>query len=210
MNIGWPWPPPHGRCTLLDTKGFFPVVIGDLQQMKVQVHKIPEEGMPIQFSVTPDFLRQQLQAGDELAPYLGQPAACQGQLRLAGPGEVQLALKVRSAIRPRCYRCNAEYELPLDFAVEMVYLPAGSTPKEKQGLEYEDLNTGFYQEDEIDLGEVVREQLFLALPMRFLCRDDCRGLCGRCGANLNQGTCACAPPSSLANPFARLKEKMKP
>ena len=45
----------------------------------------------------------------------------------------------------------------------------------------------------IDLEPLVREQVLLALPMHAVCREDCKGLCGTCGKNLNEGECGCAP-----------------
>ena len=47
------------------------------------------------------------------------------------------------------------------------------------------------RDDQIDLNELLREQFYLALPMKPLCRDDCAGLCSQCGTNLNTGTCQC-------------------
>ena len=55
----------------------------------------------------------------------------------------------------------------------------------------EDLETSFYRDDQIDLNEVLREQFYLALPMKPLCADGCLGLCSQCGANLNLTTCGC-------------------
>ena len=56
----------------------------------------------------------------------------------------------------------------------------------------EDLDTSVYRDDQIDLNEVLREQFYLALPMKPLCREDCAGLCPKCGTNRNTGTCSCA------------------
>jgi uncharacterized protein len=58
-------------------------------------------------------------------------------------------------------------------------------------LQAEDLILSAYEGDAVDLDEVVREQLLLALPSRHLCREDCQGLCQKCGANLNDGHCSC-------------------
>ena len=55
----------------------------------------------------------------------------------------------------------------------------------------DDLNVSFYKDDQIDLGEVMREQFYLALPMKPLCREDCRGLCPVCGVNRNRESCTC-------------------
>ena len=57
----------------------------------------------------------------------------------------------------------------------------------------QDDDVSYYLGDRIDLGEVVREHVALQLPMKPVCRDDCRGLCPQCGANWNEGTCDCRP-----------------
>jgi uncharacterized protein len=49
----------------------------------------------------------------------------------------------------------------------------------------------FYHDDVIDLADVIREQLYLALPMKPLCREDCLGLCPVCGQNRNTTPCTC-------------------
>ena len=60
--------------------------------------------------------------------------------------------------------------------------PAGSGEVE---VAEEDIDTAYYQDGEIDLGELIHEQLYLMLPMKPLCQDDCQGLCPMCGANRN-------------------------
>ena len=55
----------------------------------------------------------------------------------------------------------------------------------------DDLTTAFYRDDRIDLVQMIREQMFLAMPMKPLHSDDCKGLCPSCGANLNETTCGC-------------------
>ena len=58
-------------------------------------------------------------------------------------------------------------------------------------VEEDDLTTAFYRNDEIDLEQLMREQFYLALPMKPLCGDLCKGLCPACGTNLNKGSCDC-------------------
>ena len=61
----------------------------------------------------------------------------------------------------------------------------------RKEVEEDDLSTAFYENDAIDLGQLMMEQFQLALPMKPLCREDCKGLCPNCGMNLNTGTCDC-------------------
>jgi uncharacterized protein len=62
---------------------------------------------------------------------------------------------------------------------------------DERALAEEDLETSYYRDDQIDLDELLREQFYLALPMKPLCLEECRGLCPQCGTNLNAGACAC-------------------
>jgi len=72
----------------------------------------------------------------------------------------------------------------------------------------DDLDTSVYRDDQIDVNEVLREQFYLVLPMKPLCREDCAGLCPQCGTNLNGGACGCEPP--VEDPrLAPLRKLMK-
>jgi uncharacterized protein len=91
-----------------------------------------------------------------------------------------------------CSRCAEPYETAVDGAFELRFLPqalAGNSDADPD----DDPTTTFYSDDRIDLGQVVREQCYLAIPMKPLCTPDCRGLCGVCGTNLNSSRCDCAP-----------------
>ena len=74
----------------------------------------------------------------------------------------------------------------------MPHVEAAVEGEEREVAE-DDVTTAFYKEDSIDLGELMHEQFVLALPMKPLCAETCRGLCVHCGTNLNKDTCACAP-----------------
>ena len=69
---------------------------------------------------------------------------------------------------------------------------AGSDEREIE-IEDDDLTTAYYSDGQLDIGDLLREQFQLALPMKPLCSDACRGLCAQCGANLNRTECGCAP-----------------
>ncbi len=63
-------------------------------------------------------------------------------------------------------------------------MPAPQKTEEEIELSDEDMMTDFVTGEEVDLGEIIREQIFLALPMKSVCRPTCAGLCPKCGANL--------------------------
>jgi uncharacterized protein len=99
---------------------------------------------------------------------------------------------VRTALELVCSRCLEPFRMPVDAAFDIRYLPASaaSTEPERQ-VEEEDLGTSYYRDDQIDLNELLREQFYLALPMKPLHSETCKGLCPQCGTNLNTGTCTC-------------------
>ena len=105
-------------------------------------------------------------------------------------GDVQAVLELT------CSRCLEPYPIKVSAAFALRYLPASAASAETEHeMDDDDLETSFYRDDQIDLDELLSEQFYLALPMKPLCRDDCRGLCPLCGINLNTGTCGCAPAS---------------
>ena len=93
-----------------------------------------------------------------------------------------------------CSRCLEPFRLPIAASFDVRYLPASAVSAAvEREVDDEDLETGYYRNDEIDLNELLREQFYLALPMKPLCAEECRGLCAQCGTNLNTDTCDCAP-----------------
>ena len=106
----------------------------------------------------------------------------------------RLAGTVRTELELGCSRCLEPFRLPVDQAFELRYLPQAEASTEPESeVADEDLETSFYRDEQIDLNELLREQFYLALPMKPLCAEACRGLCPQCGTNLNTGTCDCEP-----------------
>jgi uncharacterized protein len=101
---------------------------------------------------------------------------------------------LRTELELPCSRCLEPYRFAVDADFDQRYLPASaaSTDPDRE-VQEDDLETSYYSDDQIDLAELMREQFYLALPMKPLCRDECRGLCPQCGTNLNTGACDCSP-----------------
>jgi uncharacterized protein len=95
----------------------------------------------------------------------------------------------------RCDRCLEAYSDMAQMKVHAVLVPTRVfQPKyseEEIELVAEDMEFSAYEGDRFDLADVLLEQIVLALPMKRLCREDCAGLCQRCGKNLNEGMCGC-------------------
>ena len=106
--------------------------------------------------------------------------------------KVRLTGRVRTTLQLACSRCLEPFDVPVDSPIDALFLPSAANVGEgEREIESEDLGVSYYKNDAIDLGEVMREQFYLALPMKPLCQPDCRGLCPVCGVNRNRETCSC-------------------
>ena len=110
-----------------------------------------------------------------------------GRLQLAGHGDVLWRGRLDGRARAECRRCLAEVPVTIGTEVEVLFSAdpdAGDDPSVYPLAE---------AATHVDVGEVAREELALAMPAYVLCREDCAGLCPRCGADLNAGPCGCGP-----------------
>jgi uncharacterized protein len=109
--------------------------------------------------------------------------------------EVFVRGRVAATVPLTCSRCVEAFDATVaaDIDVRLVPRVAGADSTE---LGADDLDVDFYENDQIDLGHLIDNETALALPMKPLCRPDCKGLCVVCGANRNVVACTCAqrPP----------------
>jgi uncharacterized protein len=102
-----------------------------------------------------------------------------------------------------CSRCLANYSFDVQKSFDIVLVPDPARPERKvEELRREELGLSYYSSDIIELTPLIEEQILLALPTRPLCHEDCRGLCGGCGVNLNVEECACDPAALSDSHFA--------
>jgi uncharacterized protein len=122
------------------------------------------------------------------------PVELVADVQKLGPDAFSVAGRVRARLGVVCSRCVEPFEVPVDAAFDLRYVPQAENAGEpEQEIGEDDLATAFYRDGMLDLIDLMREQFVLALPMKPLCREDCRGLCPECGTNLNKGQCDCAP-----------------
>jgi uncharacterized protein len=109
--------------------------------------------------------------------------------------KVRILGRVQTTLETDCSRCLEPYTITVDAPIDLLFLPEAETGPEKAPGEREmgddDVGVSYYREDTIDLGDVMREQFYLAMPMKPLCKPDCLGLCPVCGINRNRATCSC-------------------
>jgi uncharacterized protein len=121
-----------------------------------------------------------------------RPAApLRGELRLMRtPRSIFVRGRLETRVAVECNRCLDEFEFPLELDVEAEFFPeVDVTTGQALPAPDDDLAFTIDHNHELDLQEVVRQNLLLALPMQALCAEDCQGLCPQCGHNLNSGPC---------------------
>ncbi|HWK09116.1 MAG TPA: DUF177 domain-containing protein [Vicinamibacterales bacterium] len=100
--------------------------------------------------------------------------------------------RIESTLRLECGRCLEPFDVHVDAPFELRYVSAQENVGEgEREVGDDDLTTAYYRDNVIDLEELMREQFQLALPMKPLCSEACKGLCPECGANLNTNSCDC-------------------
>src|SRR2546429_9443154 len=128
---------------------------------------------------------------DDREVRLIEPAVVHGRIRRSG-NEVELSGELTASIEAPCGRCLKPVRLPIHAEFAERFVPAVSWRAEEQHeLHQEDLNLAVFDGKAIDLDEVVREEILLALPGHILCREDCKGLCATCGIDRNASSCQC-------------------
>lgn len=115
-------------------------------------------------------------------------------------------------VRLACSRCLARYRTEVAERFSLTYAPRKQMPEQQRpGEEVEvsddEVDLTPFDGDQIDLTEGLQEQLVMALPLKPLCSDDCKGICPRCGADLNQGPCNC--PGEEVDPRLAVLAKLK-
>ncbi len=112
----------------------------------------------------------------------------------AGAEAFRVTGKYRTRLGLACSRCVEPFQVPIESEFDVRYLPAAdNTGEGEHEIAEDELEVAYYRDGTLDVIELLREQLQLALPMKPLCSDACRGLCPECGANLNGTECGCAP-----------------
>jgi uncharacterized protein len=128
------------------------------------------------------------------------PLAAAGQAEVLhehrGPKEIVADIRLRGrfqgSFQAPCARCVEPVPTPLEGEFDLIFRPVGAdSGGSERSISAEETEIGYYQKDSLLLEDVLREQVLLALPVRTLCKPDCKGLCPRCGQNRNSQSCNC-------------------
>lgn len=172
--------------------------------MRIRVDEIPESGRRLHFHWDQSRFSLFLPPEDPFPVELARPLNVNLEIRKE-VDHIRITGTIEGVLRTACHRCLTVFTRPLNETVD-IYLveEEESLSEEEIELEMEDLDYEFFDGEVIEIDRLVVEQVFLTLPLKVLCSEECKGLCPRCGANLNEDSCHC-PRDSLDSPFSILK-----
>ncbi len=166
----------------------------------IEIPRIPPEGLDVDEALD----AHNLHLEDETEFRLGTGAHLACKVDLMDGTSVHVRGRLSGSVSTACGRCLEDYELSVGQELDLFYLPRAQGRPQEQEEEVEltdrEVVVGYYDGERLDLGEVLREQIVLGLPLRRLCREDCLGRCPSCGQNRNQVSCACPPAEETADP----------
>ena len=171
--------------------------------MRIRFDEIPPQGSRYEFREIAGLAAQQdfTVAG---------PVRASCTVRHAGDGTIALQARLEGTLTLVCDRCLSPFHFEVQNEWEQFFAMESGDSCNEQDQEdcFVDLDTIVLEEPVIDLDDVLRQQVYLALPVKVLCAESCLGICPHCGVNMNQVHCACADRQEQS-PFAILARLKK-
>jgi len=130
-------------------------------------------------------------------PVKGEIKFVQVGRRILGRGEIS------TRVKSRCVRCLGDAELQVTAPVDAIYERDGEPQRDLGHIAQDDQIITSFTGDSINPAPELREAMMVELPSLPLCSPDCRGLCPKCGANLNEGECTCSQSDTSENPWQK-------
>ncbi|MDQ3820205.1 MAG: DUF177 domain-containing protein [Acidobacteriota bacterium] len=154
--------------------------------MRIEVDKLEKAGNVLEHVYEPEEI-----VLDEEHARLAAPPEVSGRASRTDR-EVRLRGRITARAEVDCDRCLKAVEVPVETEFDVTYVPSEDyRASEAAELQEEDLSLSVFDGVTIDVDELVREQILLALPSRALCGEGCRGICPVCGADQNLNPCDC-------------------
>jgi DUF177 domain-containing protein len=174
----------------------------------IHISQIPPDGLVVNDELAPAAVHVEGEETFALAP----AGRLDCRVDKVDGVSVHVRGRLKAGLEMACSRCLDAFSFPVDQELDLFYLPhARDAAREEEEVDVElkdrDMVVAYYQGETLDLGEMIREQFFLAAPVKPLCREACKGRCPSCGANRNEAVCACPPAESNAD--VRLLELKK-
>ena len=182
--------------------------------MEFKVSELEREPIDFDLELAPgtiDFGEEAEQAGNLAASGRGEVLH-----EHRGPKDIVADIRLRGQFGGKfqvpCARCVEPVEIPLDAEFDLIFRPAEADAEApERSITAPETEIGYYQGDSLLLEDVLREQVLLSLPVRTLCKPDCKGLCPRCGENRNSQMCSCeqGPSDPRWEALAGLRGRIK-
>ncbi len=153
--------------------------------MGIKINDIPPEGLTLELAESLDLFDQ----GTASTAYTAALSIVPGE-----GGLFHITGRIKAAPLLQCSRCLKEFSFPADTVVDFDFAPVSALAANKDHeheLAPSELEMEFYEGDEIEPADIVKEHLILALPMVPLHSEACKGLCPVCGTDLNKADCDC-------------------
>jgi len=171
----------------------------------LKLEEIPEEGLDLKWQEEKASLLAYLEDLSIIDFDFESPLQSEVKIKKAGQS-VFIIGKVETTLRLKCVRCLKEFSYPLSSTVELTLHPLKETPSEEEiELGSEEMESNFFEGGEIHLTEVACEQIFLEIPYQPICQEECKGLCPKCGKDLNLSSCECVK-EEFASGFSVLQK----
>ena len=165
--------------------------------MFIEIHELELHPIDFEEKISPGVL----DLGEELRQIGALDTAARAQLVAEHHGKQKIVKDIRLngslAVRVErpCARCLEPVQEDVKHKFDLLYRPLGADAgKEELSVTAAEAEVSYYQGEGLLLEDVLQEQVLLALPLKAICRDDCKGLCPHCGKNLNTEQCACSEP----------------
>jgi uncharacterized protein len=167
-------------------------------EMKVRFGEIPEEGLRYEINDESWFPDHDLNRSG--------PVRSVVVLKRNGVDRVLLTGEIHTAVAFDCDRCLENFTMAIDndFSLDLEYSPGSRQDPSEHECSPSEMDMIYLKEPVVDIFEILTQQIFLMIPEKVLCSESCKGLCPRCGINLNQEKCDCKQDLS-SSPFAVLK-----
>jgi len=138
------------------------------------------------------------------------PVEAELNLKRKGNNRVEVRGFLRTGFKLECDRCLVDYDFAVDVAFHLILEVPAEEHWSVKDLECsdQDLDTVLLLDPVVDFGDILRQQLYLSLPDKWLCSQECKGLCPSCGIDLNRMACSCVQEIA-ASPFAVLASLKK-
>jgi uncharacterized protein len=178
--------------------------------MKIRIDDIPEDGLHLSFSGDEDFLSGAVEtvsiSGDvKIDPHI------RGKIDIIRSDEdVSFCGAVVGSMRMSCSRCLSEFTVEKEMNLDLRLRSGGLDAQLQQSAERQDAEVVFVEGSELDPAEIILQELLLEIPMKPLCREECPGLCPKCGALKGSPECRCGDQREIDprwEALARLTKK---